>query len=246
MNIKEEVPWCLKKKWPGQQDLCPSFIKYWCIPIIFRCFWEFANFLHILSETVQFQQNVPPFKFKFSFLKVQMCLWIFYCAFFPKQWNNLFNLCSVCKLCHNLNSLVVLYLEFCAWFNMKGELGESLPKQKRYFNWYISIHYARKNVFENIFKLNLRLTKGGCSQTFLPFLFSLYWTILSWRWRAGRVKSHHKFWQKHTFYICIVSRWSVSSNHTEAPDRLSHFLKIKRKKIENFREETKILNKLVF
>ena len=152
-----------------------------------------------------------------------MCLWIFYCAFFPKQWNNLFNLCSVCKLCHNLNSLVVLYLEFCAWFNMKGELGESLPKQKRYFNWYISIHYARKNVFENIFKLNLRLTKGGCSQTFLPFLFSLYWTILSWRWRAGRVKSHHKFWQKHTFYICIVSWWSVSSNHTEAPDRLSHF-----------------------
>ena len=35
-----------------------------------------------------------------------------------------------------LNSFVVLYLEFCAWFNLKGEVGESLTKHERYFNWY--------------------------------------------------------------------------------------------------------------
>ena len=117
------------------------------------------------------------------------------------------NLCCVSSAII-LNSFVVLYLEFCAWFNMKGELGESLTKQKRYFNWYIFIHLIHlpqeKRHQTDIFQEPLLETEQ-LEENLSSTRVSIYWT------RAGGVKSHHKFWQKHTFYICIVSQRSVQS-----------------------------------
>ena len=114
-----------------------------------------------------------------NFMYIKMWLWNFYCTLPSFKNNKTINcsICVVCKLCHNLNSFVVLYLEFCAWFNMKGELGESLTKQKRYSNWYIFIHLTAclKRTFKQIFLKNPLWNWKVRAKPFFHSFF-LYWT----------------------------------------------------------------------
>ena len=125
-------------------------------------------------------------------------------------------------LCHNLNSFVVLYLKFCAWFNLKGEVGESLTKHERYFNWYTFTLKISPNLsmlekfFKHLFCWKKSWHKKGNSSYIVVFPFL---TILSWR----GVKSHHKFWQKHTFYICIAAHrdWPQQPQHWEEVEERS-------------------------